>query len=208
MPRRTTDFRGLADPSRVRLLGVVQSVPGSTVKTLAASTGLHVNTVREHLQVLVDEGLVAAEPIATGTRGRPPTAYRAVDDARLNAAAQRRVERAREHGDILRRLHPGHAQPSGLDDDAVHQLDAVYEHLDDAGLEPTVDEEDLTIDIAPCPYYRILQEDQDFACAVHARILSDTLAQVPGPLGLDELLPYVTPSACLVVLQDREDPGG
>lgn len=207
MPRRTTDFRGLADPSRIRLLGVVQETPGSTVKMLAEATGLHVNTVREHLQVLVAEGLVAAEPVATGTRGRPPTAYRAVDDIRLNAVAQRRVERAREHGDILRRLDPAAKRPETLSDDDVHQLDALYEHLDDAGLEPTLDEESLTVDIAPCPYYPLGAVPQEFVCSVHSRILQDTLAQVPGSLELESLRPYVTSEVCLVVLQDS-DPAG
>ena len=203
MPRRRTDFRGLADPSRIRLLRRIQAAPGCTVKVLAEHTGLHVNTVREHLQALADEGLVTAEATHTGGRGRPPTTYRPVVDPATSSAAQERVERARERGDTLRRILPPDTTSAELGEAALHQLDTLYLHLDDSGLEPVVDQERLEVDLVPCPFYRILEEDPQLACAVHAQILRDTLAQVPGPLQLEELRPFVGPAACLVRL--RED---
>lgn len=205
MPRRRTDFRGLAESSRVRLLRQVQASPGSTVQLLAERTGLHVNTVRDHLRALEAEGLVAAEACPTGGRGRPPITYRAVVDPDANPVARRRIARATEHGDALRRI----ASPSdpdeglgdqGLSDDALHQLDTLYTHLDDAGLEPELDDRRLEVGLVPCPYFRIVHEDRDLACAVHAQIIRDTLAQVPGPLRLRELRPFVGPAACLVLL--------
>jgi len=183
-------------------LGEVRAAPGSTVKVLAERAGLHVNTAREHLQALQDEGLIAAEPKPIGTRGRPPAIYRPVDDPALNAAARRRVERARENGELLRQMLPEADRTEGLSEAAVHQLDTLYEHLDDAGLEPDLDESSLKADITPCPYYRIVGEDQELACAVHARILRDTLALVPGPLKLRELRPYAGPEHCVVQLYD------
>jgi len=204
MPRRRTDFRGLADPSRIRLLRRVQSAPGSTVKVLAEHTGLHVNTVREHLQALADEGLVTAEAAHTGERGRPPTTYRPVVDPATSSAARERVERARERGDTLRRILPPDTTSAELGEAALHQLDTLYLHLDDSGLEPVVDEQSLEVDLVPCPFYRILDEDPQLACAVHAQLLRDTLAQAPGPLRLRELRPFVGPATCIAHLY-RED---
>ncbi len=200
MPRRTTDFRGLAEPSRVRLLREVQAAPGSTLKQLADGTGLHINTAREHLQTLEKEGFVTSQARPTGARGRPPVVYLPVDDPSMNAAARRRIDRAREKGDLLRRIMPDPDRTAGLDEAALHQLDALYEHLDDAGLSPELDEPRLRVGITPCPFYRIVDDDRELACAVHARILRDILTQVPGPLHLQELLPFVGPTACLVVL--------
>ncbi|MFW6600133.1 helix-turn-helix transcriptional regulator [Propionibacteriaceae bacterium Y2011] len=205
MPRRTTDYRGLTDSSRVRVLATVQEHPGVTLSQLASQTGLHTNTVWDHLKVLVAEGLVASASKPTGARGRPPKVYYPVDDPERNAVALDRVERARRNGDLLRRLYPTSTASTGareLSPEAVQQLDMVYEHLDDTGLDPVVDEANLAATLVPCPYHRIVAEDQQLACSVHARLLQDILAQVPGPLELDELQPFVTPRTCLVRLRD------
>lgn len=205
MPRRRTDFRGLADPSRVRLLRYVQATPGCTVKALADSTGLHVNTVREHLQALTDEGLVTTETTHTGSRGRPATTYRPVVDPAHNSAARDRVRQAWERGDTLRRILPPDDTVTKLGEAALHQLDTLYQHLDDSGLEPVVDEEQLAVDLAPCPYYRFLDEDPELVCAMHAQLIRDTLAQAPGPLRLRELRPFVGPTTCIAQLHQVDD---
>ena len=106
VPRRVSDFRGLAESSRVRLLGAVQTRPDSTLKELADQVGLHVNTVRDHLRALEHEGFVFSRRLATGTRGRPPLVYAPVADASTNPAAQERVDGATERGDELRRRLP------------------------------------------------------------------------------------------------------
>ena len=67
MPRRVNDFRGLAEVSRVLLLGAVQNHPGSRLKELADEAGLHINTACDHLRVLVDEGFVYLQSESTGS---------------------------------------------------------------------------------------------------------------------------------------------
>ncbi len=199
MPRRTEDYRGLAQASRLRLLDEVQRQPGLLLRELAERTALHENTVRDHLVVLEQEGLVCRRTEHPGTRGRPPATYHPVDDPRSNPAAERRVERAREHGDLLRRIQPAPERPD-VGDDALHQLDTLYEHLDDSGLEPDVDEERLEIGLVPCAYSRLLEEDQELVCVVHARLIRNVLGHVPGPVHLELLEPFVTEDRCRVVL--------
>ena len=143
--------------------------------------------------------------------------YRPVNDPQANEVARERIERAQEHRRILRRLVDG-AAASGCDDElenqASTQFDTLYEHLDDSGMEPVADAEETQISLVPCPHYRMVGEDRKVACGIHARLVRDILAQVPGPLELDVLLPYTTESSCQIRLRDercpppaRADPG-
>lgn len=208
VPRRTSDFRGLADASRVRVLGAVQASPGCGIRALADRVGLHVNTVREHLQTLEREGFVYREVLPTGTRGRPPEGFWPVTDPRQNPAAQRRVDQAREQGRANRRAVLGRGRPRQAperDRPEQEQLDLLYDHLVDSGLQPTIDGRRQRAWMVPCPFHRIVADDQHLACQVHAQVMRDLLAQVPGPLRLESLQPYVTERSCLAQLSRVED---
>lgn len=185
---------------RLRMLRAVQREPGRKVAELAVEAKLHSNTAREHLWVLEKEGLVLSFSLTTGTRGRPPVVFYPVDHAAANPVAERRFAEARANGDALRRVAPDLDRTSELGTVATHQLDTLYEHLEDAGLEPIVDESRLTVNVAPCKYKRVMQEDRSLVCSVHARLVQDHLAQVPGPLRLSSLRPFVTPTRCEIAL--------
>lgn len=200
MPRRAHDFRGLTQLSRLRLLRAVQRTPGLMLAELADIAAVHVNTAREHMKVLETEGLIRSESRPTGGRGRPPVAYFPVREADTSATAARRVSAAVVSGDALRRLSPELDSSPTLGDEATRQLDTLYEHLEDAGLHPEVDDADLTVTLAPCVYHNALDEDKPLVCAVHVRLVQDVLSQVPGPLQLRRLDPFVTPHSCVIAL--------
>ena len=44
--------------SRLLILGEVQRAPGRDIEAIASAVGLHVNTARDHLATLEDEGLI------------------------------------------------------------------------------------------------------------------------------------------------------
>lgn len=199
MPRRTDEYRGLTHASRIRLLAEVHREPGLMLRDLAERTGLHENTVRDHLAVLEREGLITRSTSHRGTRGRPPATYHPVADATANPAAQERIVRAKERGDLLRRIMPESAD-GDLDEDAQYQLDALYEHLDDSGLQPEIDGETLAVDVVPCPYYPLEKENLPLVCDVHAELIRNVLRQVPGPVRFGHLEPFVTPGLCRVYL--------
>lgn len=200
MPRRVGDYRGLTHLSRLRLLHAVQRGPGRRLAELADEVELHANTAREHLTVLEREGLVKSRPLTTGTRGRPPVVYHPVDDAELSAEAARRAARARERGDLLRRLSPHLDHAADIGEEASHQLDTLYEHLDDAGFEPSLDEDQLTVSLVPCKYFAAMDEDRGTVCSVHVRLIQQHLLQVPGPVELRRVEPFVTPTSCTIAL--------
>lgn len=94
--------------------------------------------------------------------------------------------------------------PPILDDEALRQVDALYEHLDDAGLNPVVDEEALRFDLAPCQYHDLLDEDQELVCGVHAQLVRDVLQHSGGPLEVQRLDPFVSAHRCMLMLTRAE----
>jgi DNA-binding transcriptional ArsR family regulator len=70
--------RALSDPSRVQILKVVQEAETPLdARELGTRVGLHVNTVRSHLRVLAEAGLVSEKREERARPGRPRILYEA-----------------------------------------------------------------------------------------------------------------------------------
>ena len=70
--------RALSDPSRVRILELVQEAEAPLdARELGKRVGLHVNTVRSHLHVLAEAGLVSERREERTRPGRPRVLYEA-----------------------------------------------------------------------------------------------------------------------------------
>lgn len=209
MPRRTDEYRGMASESRLRVLDAILDSPGIALAELSDATDLHVNTLRDHVKVLEAQGLIVGGVEHRARRGRPRTVYHPVVSAQMSSVARHRIDAARAHGDLLRRLGPSDV-PAHLDESAQHQVDVLYEHLDDAGLEPDVEQEadgdDVTLELVPCPFHSLVDANQALACGVHAKVIRMVLGQAGGPLELRELEPFTTPHACTVHLGIRRAP--
>lgn len=182
------------------LLHAVQRLPGRRADELARECGIPLNTARDHLHVLQDEGLIRSESVHRGGRGRPSIAYHPVLEATSSEPAERRVTGAKERGALLRAVTDVAGQELGTA--AAAQLDVLYEHLDDAGLDPRNDEDPLTFELNPCRYEDLLGEDQPLVCSVHSCLVRDVLLQVDGPLRVKELQPFVTEHRCRLMLAD------
>jgi predicted ArsR family transcriptional regulator len=75
-------LRALADPTRNALYRTLAEAAGPlTTGQLADHVGLHPNTVRAHLDQLVTAGLVRADTVAHGGRGRPRHRFAVADRA-------------------------------------------------------------------------------------------------------------------------------
>lgn len=192
--------------SRLLTLDEVQRAPGRDIEAIASAVGLHVNTARDHLATLEDEGLVFRTPIATGRRGRPPVVYRPVTDVEQNPAARQYLALARRESRALHHLAPETDRSAALGDDAARQFDAVETHLADAGLGPVVaaggsGDDGVTIALSPCHYGAAIDADIDAVCAVHERLIRTTLEQTPGPMRLGGIEPFVEPGVCRLRLR-------
>lgn len=196
--------------SRVRLLHLLfeaRAVHGRaelTIGELCEATGLHANTVREHLQRLIEGGYVIQAIEHRTTRGRPRTLYSAATglaDA-SSPIARGKAKAAAERGDLLRRVLP--ASASALGRDATYQLDALIEHLEESGFEPVVDDEQLTVDLSPCPHAAGRAEDRPMLCSVHLGLMQGVLAEAGGPLAADAVRTSAVPADCTLQLRLAE----
>lgn len=196
--------------SRVRLLHALfegsteETRPERTIGELCEATGLHANTVREHLQRLIEGGYVLQSTEHRTTRGRPRTLYSAATGA-ANASspiARDKVSAAARRGDLLRRVTSGSASVLGRD--ATYQLDALIEHLEESGFEPVVDDEQLTVDLSPCPHAAGRTEDRPMLCTVHLGLMQGVLTEAGGPLAAEAVRTTALPADCTVQLRLAE----
>jgi len=195
-----TAYSAISSYSRVQIMHLLQEHPALTISDLTKATGLHPNTVREHLQRLIESGYVVPEAERRTTRGRPRILYSAVSgpDAPHSPIAQQRAREAAERGDLMRRVMPW--TDSSLPDDAQHQLDALVEDLQDAGFDPIVDTDELTVDLTPCEHARAQADHRDVLCAVHIGLMQGVLGEAGGPLEVDGMLPACDPTECHIQL--------
>ncbi|UYK40796.1 winged helix-turn-helix transcriptional regulator [Microbacterium terricola] len=195
-------YSALSSYSRVQILRQLQARPRRTVPELCKATGLHANTVREHVQRLIDGGYVIAETEHRTTRGRPRVLYSAATGsaAASSPIARRKAADAARRGDLMRRVMPW--TDAHLPADAAHQLDALVDDLAGAGFDPVVDEAGLTIDLSPCPHAEADGSHRAVLCAVHVGLMEGVLAEAGGPLHVAELRTTCDPSQCSVRLQE------
>lgn len=184
MTTGTVGYSAISSRSRVELLAAMAGRTECTLAELTAATGLHPNTVREHLQRLEDEGHVVRTTERRTHRGRPRVLYSAVlgDEPVTSPVAQRRVRDAAARGDLMRRVLPGSAPGGDLSREAVHQLDAILDHLCDAGFDPAFDEDGLSLDVTPCVHQAVQADHREKLCAVHLAMMQSVLAEAGGPL--------------------------
>ena len=161
--------------------------------------------MREHLQRLIDLGFVLQTTEHRTVRGRPRSLYRVADgtpDA-SSPVARRKVRESAERGDLMRAVMP-ETVAEGLTTDEQHQLDAMIDHLDETGFDPTVDERDLTIDLSPCAHVQSANTETT-RCAVHLSLIQSVLTEAGGPLAVGGMRPGCNPRDCVIQLLRRED---
>jgi predicted ArsR family transcriptional regulator len=84
----------LAVPARRRVYALIENAAdgiGIGIAELAKASGLHQNTVRLHVERLVEVGLVSQEQARPAGRGRPAYRYRAIEKLRDSAEDYRRL---------------------------------------------------------------------------------------------------------------------
>ena len=214
--RRTPAARVMASASRVDLLHALQDDGPSTTAALAARTGLHENTVREHLARLVDARYVVREREHRTTRGRPRTVYRAVsrDDVRRDPGAARHLAESVARARLTSLLLQGYgadvrdvaasARAAGramVDDlprpvGPLDQLVALEAHLDQLGFDPVLDRERATFDLWRCPFLDLARQRPEIVCSVHLGLARGVLEQVGGPVRAERLVPFAGPRRC------------
>lgn len=204
--------RALADPRRRALVDLVAAAAGPLdARELGAALGLHANTVRWHLALLEEAGLVEARTLPPAGRGRPRTGWVAV--RRAEPAAEYRLlaqllagtlagapdgaERARDAGRgwgeyLVERAEPGVAVDGPEAQRRVVQLLAGH------GFAPEPVEGGIALHA--CPFLEVARAHGTVVCSAHRGLVEGALAELGSPLAVAGLEPFSGPGLCLLRL--------
>ncbi|QLQ11775.1 MAG: transcriptional regulator [Nocardioidaceae bacterium] len=186
-----------------------------TLAALVSLSGLHANTLREHLDGLSRMGLVERHSAKPRGRGRPAALYQATDNdlepmpeyAGLAAALAATIHRTSsapsddaadaglEWGRDLARARG--AAPSRSEVVARREVVALLEEL---GFAPRTDSRVSTVRLTRCPLLEAAYRYPEIVCAVHRGLTQGALAAYGGDPDNVELIPFAEPGACLLHL--------
>jgi predicted ArsR family transcriptional regulator len=183
---------------------------GLDANALSDLVALHPNTVRWHLGVLRDGGLVEPHPEHRGARGRPRIVYRLTadglvhdrDEYRLLAGMLTAAVAADPDGEARSYetgVHWGHQlvdAPSG--ESAVAAIVGI---LDQQGFaaEAGVNE----IRMRRCPFSALAETNPGVICALHHGLIDGALEQAGAGVEVERLDPFVEPTICIARLAPR-----
>ena len=211
---RPTDRRRSEPPlsaSREALLHTLRDQPEPvTLAALSRASGLHANTVREHLEALERDGHVRRHRRAPHGRGRPAWLYEAARApsggvaeyaglaATLAAAIHRsssdpRAEAVTAGTDWGRDL--ARNRPVAKRGGASARREVVG-LLDDLGFAPQPDARDARVMLTRCPLLEAAHRYPDVVCGVHLGIIRGALEEYGEDAGPAELLPFSDVGAC------------
>jgi predicted ArsR family transcriptional regulator len=207
--------RVLAGLTRSRILAVLRHTDGAVgVREVARVVGLHPNSVRDQLDLLVDAGLVTRSTARPAGRGRPSYRYTAVPEpGDPDANAYRELARvladelAQQPEPVPGAIRAGERWGRQLAADVPHTPDdadaagRLIRLLDEAGFAPerAADTADA-IHLRRCPFASVATLRPDVVCSVHLGLMRGALRVLGSPLDAVALEPFVAPDLCIARL--------
>ena len=223
----------LASPSRVAVLDLLRSNESPLgVVEVAQHVGLHQNTVRSHLGLLVESGYALRRREAPSGPGRPRVVYEATAAPAGERNYQLLAEILAQHL-LATSEHPGEAavnagrswaglvterRPQAGDAGSISagptsadSLDTVVRMLGTIGFAPEVSPDRRAISLHRCPFRELAEKHPDVVCSAHLGMIQGALAKLDAPVVATGLLPFVQPELCVVTLgrspaADGQDP--
>jgi predicted ArsR family transcriptional regulator len=182
---------------------------GLDTNQLAERLDLHPNTIRWHLGLLTDAGLVEATPERRRGRGRPSIVHRLTgegiangrDDYRLLATMltdvvagdrdgeARAYEAGRRWGRHLQQAEPGAT---------------IAELLDQEGF--AAEQHGERLEMRRCPFYELAENSPQVICTLHHGIVDGALEEAGSEQTVERLDPFVEPRLCIAHLSARAAP--
>lgn len=212
--------RALANPSRLHILDVLRTRRQPLdASDLASEVRLHANTVRSHVRLLEQAGLVRQRPDARGSRGRPHIVFELVPGlARADAyqllagilatslasgddePARLAEEAGRAWGhELMRRSDPPEPRPER---DSIEQ---VVDLLEDCGFDPAREQSgdgEHTIVMSSCPFGELADEYVDVVCPVHLGLMRGALDELGARFTAGTLEPHTSTGGCVARLAE------
>lgn len=220
--RRELAYKALGDATRRHLLRLLDdAVEPMEVGALAEQVRLHPNTVRDHLEMLRQAGLVTRAAEERDRPGRPKMLYSPVPpesrspgfegyrflaellagylEAHLDDPGRAAEEAGRAWGRYLVDKPEPFAVP-----DAAEVIQQIVGMLAGLGFAPEQEPRDsgFRIRLHDCPFRDVARNRTDVVCGVHLGILRGVAEELGGSVRIDDLLPFVEPSLCLVEITE------
>jgi predicted ArsR family transcriptional regulator len=184
---------------------------------LASELGLHVNTVREHLDALVRRALALRARGPVAGRGRPAWAYQASDVGEPDSRVRDYAGLAAALASHLARNSPdpaAEAERAGrawgaklVEDDGrppprsgVQARRRVVELLARSGFSPEADAQARVARLRRCPLLDVARAHPEIVCTVHLGLVRGALESMGVPAEGGGLTPFAEPGACLLTL--------
>lgn len=198
---------GGARESRARVQSVIDAASQPvTVEEVAEATGLHANTVRGHLDVLLAGGTIERVPAGPQGRGRPRWLYRA---ARTKASPFHFLAEALT-AQLARTQDPGLADaaaerwsqalpvlpPAETPDEAVAEATSALNRLGFVAQTGPVGD---CISLSSCPYADLI-EDNPVICDIHTALVVRLLEQTGQPVTLAAMDVFPRHDVCVARL--------
>jgi predicted ArsR family transcriptional regulator len=215
--------RALGDISRYRILEELRNQGPLDSRQLGRLVGLHPNTVRSHVDQLIEAALVRTVSAPAAGRGRPPVLYEAIGDGALAQQSGYRLlaeilasylatseqpqavaeSAGRAWGSYLMEKTPPFAEISaGV---ASRKLVDLFTEL---GFMPELvtDGEASKMLLHRCPFRQVAESNQQVVCSVHLGMLRGALAEMGTPIEAVRLEPFVEPNLCVAHLRGVRGP--
>ena len=187
-------LKALGDNTRYAIyLELARSTKPLATADIADSLGLHVNTVRPHLERMRDVGLLEVQSDNRGAVGRPQHRYSLAADAPslgLEPPTFALIARMLLRAAGLAGADAADAVDAGREQgraDAARQVGrpcvaALVRELDRLGFDPTVagDGEQPTIAFAHCPFRELAEANPSLVCGLHRGLIEGFLEAVGG----------------------------
>jgi predicted ArsR family transcriptional regulator len=181
-----------------------------SIAELAAELGIHPNTVRFHLDALVESGDVEHAAAAVGGRGRPAQRFRAV--RRMDPAGPRDyLVLARLLAGTLARTPDGVALATAAGHELGRRLAAedpadddrpmgrMLSLLDRLGFQAE-QRTDGDIVLHSCPFLEVAHERPGIVCGAHLGLMRGALEQWTTAAVITDLNAFAEPDACIAYL--------
>lgn len=210
---------GPSDEPAGRRRAVLRALRASDVPksigTLADELGVHPNTVRFHLEILVGDGQVERVEADRSGPGRPPLMFQAVRQMdRGGTRHYRLLAEVLTTGLAAERDPPGAALAAGrawgskLDASPERagtdaSIDRLVGVLDDLGFAPERRERDgkQQIGLRHCPFLELAEARASVVCPVHLGIMRGALETWASDVTVERLEAFAEPDLCLAHLE-------
>lgn len=213
----TTLHRALGDPSRVRILEALQEAEAPLdARELGTRVGLHWNTVRSHLRVLAEAGLVSARREERTRPGRPRLLYEATAEpfgdralasyrllvqilaSQLAGSERDPSARAEEAGRVWG-AHLIHKPPPFTSISKKETIDEVFYLHEQFGFRPELRraKSGQELLLKRCPFQEVATTYRAVICSVHLGLIRGALTELATGVEADSLEPFAEPGACV-----------